>query len=299
MTPDNFSQLLNREEISFFLSKKHLDTSWSTLLSPASTLATNSAFIEMLQKIIDTYAKNLGHIIRKKINGRIISVGQPEIGDFFITQTEAFKLNFDSSESAIACILPTQSVHFMTMAALGNIQTSSSSTELGQRIVHHCLKPLSQSIRNAFSGLTNISAETLPIINKEQLPKAFVSAAFMLDIGSTEIKLILTFPHEIRKFFARSDKSLIAVQNKPQPDSMLSKITADRVDVTAVTPTTEYNLQEICKWKPGSFIPLSMHPDDDIFLSAENIPLLTGTIGRKGRCIAIKTKKKVTKNDKL
>ena len=55
-------------------------------------------------------------------------------------------------------------------------------------------------------------------------------------------------------------------------------------------------LGDIAKWEKGSFLPLDMYPHDDVSVICGDVPLFTGSMGRKEENVVIKIQKKADKN---
>lgn len=58
-------------------------------------------------------------------------------------------------------------------------------------------------------------------------------------------------------------------------------------------------LGEIAKWDKGSFLPLDMYPHDDVTVLCGDVPLFTGSMGRKEENVVIKIQGKAEKMDSL
>ncbi len=68
------------------------------------------------------------------------------------------------------------------------------------------------------------------------------------------------------------------------------------VEIKAEMKEVEVKFGEISSWDKGSFLPLDMSPHDDITLLCGDVPLLTGSMGRKGQNIVIRINGKAEKN---
>ncbi|MFV0626719.1 MAG: flagellar motor switch protein FliM [Alphaproteobacteria bacterium] len=78
---------------------------------------------------------------------------------------------------------------------------------------------------------------------------------------------------------------------------LAEKIWNTEVEVEAVLKEREVSLNDITKWKVGSFLPLEMYPTDDINLYCKDVPLFRGTMGRKSDNVVIKLKGKASKDE--
>ena len=68
------------------------------------------------------------------------------------------------------------------------------------------------------------------------------------------------------------------------------------VELQAILKEKVVTLGEIAKWDKGSFLPLDMYPHDDVTLICGDVPLFTGSMGRKEENVVIKIKGKAEKN---
>ena len=69
---------------------------------------------------------------------------------------------------------------------------------------------------------------------------------------------------------------------------MVEELWKTEVEIKASLKELTVDLGEIAKWEKGSFLGLDMAPSDDIVLCCGDVPLLTGTMGRKADKIVIK-----------
>lgn len=69
-----------------------------------------------------------------------------------------------------------------------------------------------------------------------------------------------------------------------------------QVELKACLKEQMINLREIARWEKGSFINLDMDPGADVAVACGDVPLLSGTMGRKEDKIVIKVKGKAEKN---
>lgn len=69
-----------------------------------------------------------------------------------------------------------------------------------------------------------------------------------------------------------------------------------QVELKACLKEQMINLREIARWEKGSFINLDMDPGADVTVACGDVPLLSGTMGRKEDKIVIKVKGKAEKN---
>ena len=69
------------------------------------------------------------------------------------------------------------------------------------------------------------------------------------------------------------------------------------LDIQACLKELQVDLGTIAKWEKGSFLDLEMNKNSDISLICGDVPLLSGTMGRKGDKIVIKVKGKAEKKN--
>lgn len=72
-----------------------------------------------------------------------------------------------------------------------------------------------------------------------------------------------------------------------------------QVELKACLKEQMINLREIARWEKGSFINLDMDPGADVAIVCGDVPLLSGTMGRKEDKIVIKVKGKAEKMHSL
>ena len=77
---------------------------------------------------------------------------------------------------------------------------------------------------------------------------------------------------------------------------LVEELWETEVEIDACLKEMQIDLKEIAKWKKGSFLNLDMDKNSNITLICGDIPLLSGTMGRKADKIAIRVKGKAEKN---
>jgi len=64
------------------------------------------------------------------------------------------------------------------------------------------------------------------------------------------------------------------------------------VDIEVVLDEVTSSLGEVLEWEKGTFLPLQATPDSPVELRCGNIPMFTGSMGRKGNRIAVRIDRK-------
>ena len=59
------------------------------------------------------------------------------------------------------------------------------------------------------------------------------------------------------------------------------------VELQAILKEKMITLGEIAKWDKGSFLPLDMYPHDDVTVLCGDVPLFTGSMGRKEENVVV------------
>ena len=67
------------------------------------------------------------------------------------------------------------------------------------------------------------------------------------------------------------------------------------IQLQAILKEKMITLGDIAKWEKGSFLPLDMYPHDDVSVICGDVPLFTGSMGRKEENVVIKIQKKADK----
>ena len=68
------------------------------------------------------------------------------------------------------------------------------------------------------------------------------------------------------------------------------------VELKAVLREKKVSLKDIATWEKGSFLPLDIQPHENISVVCGDVPLLTGSMGRKSDKIVIKIDGKAENN---
>ena len=110
-----------------------------------------------------------------------------------------------------------------------------------------------------------------------------------LKVGAAENK-------EILEQFVREILQLHGLAVAIWENHLIEQLWETDVELQAILKEKMITLGEIAKWDKGSFLPLDMYPHDDVTVLCGDVPLFTGSMGRKEENVVIKIQGKAEKN---
>lgn len=179
-------------------------------------------------------------------------------------------------------------------------------TTIELNLVKEMLNIILNDLSTAFDPVTSVSftydrMETNPrFATISRLSNAVIVARLRVDMEDRGGKIDLMIPYAtlepIRDLLLQMFMGERYGRDAIWENHLVEKLWNTEIDTQVILKEKEVSLNEISRWKKGSFLPLEMSPQDEIKLICGDIPLFTGSMGRKGDHIVIKVKGKAERN---
>ncbi len=179
-------------------------------------------------------------------------------------------------------------------------------TTIELNLVKDMIQLILNDLSTAFDPITSVNfsydrTETNPrFATISRLSNAVIVARLRVDMEDRGGKIDLMIPYAtlepIRELLLQMFMGERFGRDAIWENHLMEQLWETDVELKAVMKDVEVKFGEISSWKEGSFLPLEMFPNDDISILCGDVPLLTGSMGRKGKKVVIKVKGKAEKN---
>ena len=179
-------------------------------------------------------------------------------------------------------------------------------TTIELNLVKDMIQLILTDLSTAFDPITTVTflydrTETNPrFATISRLSNAVIVAKLRVDMEDRGGKIDLMIPYAtlepIRELLLQMFMGERFGRDAIWENHLMEQLWDTDIELDAVMKEVEVKFGEISNWEKGSFLPLDMAPHDDITLLCGDVPLLTGSMGRKGNKIVIRVKGKAEKN---
>lgn len=179
-------------------------------------------------------------------------------------------------------------------------------TTIELNLVKDMIDLVLSDLSTAFDPITSVNfshdrTETNPRFAAiARLSNAVIVTHLRIDMGDRGGKLDLMIPYAtlepVRDLLLQMFMGERYGRDTIWENHLVEELWETDVEIQACLKEQMINLGEISKWQKGSFLNLDMETNSDITLVCGDVPLLSGTMGRKSDKIVIKIKGKADKN---
>ncbi len=179
-------------------------------------------------------------------------------------------------------------------------------TTIELNLVKDMIQLILSDLSTAFDPITTVNfvydrTETNPrFATISRLSNAVIVARLRVDMEDRGGKIDLMIPYAtlepIRELLLQMFMGERFGRDAIWENHLMEQLWDTDVELDAVMKEVEVTFGEISSWEKGSFLALDMAPHDDITLLCGDVPLLTGSMGRKGKKVVIRIKGKAEKN---
>lgn len=179
-------------------------------------------------------------------------------------------------------------------------------TTIELNLVKDMIQLVLNDLSTAFDPITSVNfsydrTETNPrFATISRLSNAVIVARLRVDMEDRGGKIDLMIPYAtlepVRELLLQMFMGERFGRDAIWENHLMEQLWETDVELRAVMKDVEVKFGEISSWKEGSFLPLEMLPNDDISLLCGDVPLLVGSMGRKGDKVVVKVKGKAEKN---
>ncbi len=179
-------------------------------------------------------------------------------------------------------------------------------TTIELTLVKDMVELILADLSTAFDPITSVTLtydrlETNPrFATISRLSNAVIVARLRIDMEDRGGKIDLMIPYAtlepVRELLLQMFMGERYGRDTIWENHLIEELLDTEVEISAILKEKSISLREISSWKKGSYLPLSMFPDEDINLICGDIHLLKGSMGRKADSVVIKIKGKAEKN---
>ena len=180
-------------------------------------------------------------------------------------------------------------------------------TTIELNLIKDMIELILSDLSTAFDPITNVNfsyerTETNPRFAAiARLSNAVIVAHLRIDMEDRGGKLDLLLPYAslepVRDLLLQMFMGEHFGRDTIWENHLVEELWDTEVELQACLKELSLDLGNIAKWEKGSFLDLDMEKNSDITMFCGDIPLLTGTMGRKSDKIVIKVKGKAEKKN--
>lgn len=179
-------------------------------------------------------------------------------------------------------------------------------TTIELNMVKDMIQLILSDLSTAFDPITSINfsydrLETNPrFATITRLSNAVIVARLRVDMEDRGGKIDLMLPYAtlepVRELLLQMFMGERFGRDAIWENHLTEQLWDTEVEISAVLNERMIKLGDIATWEKGSFLDLDMLPSDDVTMICGDVPLLTGSIGRKKDHVVIKVNGKAVKN---
>ena len=182
-------------------------------------------------------------------------------------------------------------------------------TTIELNLVKDMIDLILSDLSTAFDPITSVTfsydrLETNPrFATISRLSNAVIVARLRIDMEDRGGKIDLMIPYAtlepIRDLLLQMFMGERYGRDAIWENHLIEQLWETDIQLQAILKEKMITLGDIAKWEKGSFLPLDMYPHDDVSVICGDVPLFTGSMGRKEENVVIKIQKKADKMDSL
>ena len=179
-------------------------------------------------------------------------------------------------------------------------------TTIELNIVKDIIQLILSDLSTAFDPITSVGfifdrLETNPrFATITRMSNAVIVAHLRIDMEDRGGRIDLMIPYAtlepIRELLLQMFMGERFGRDTIWENHVMSQLWDTDVEIKAVLKETEARLSDISGWHKGSFLPLDMPPQDPVEIVCGDVPLFSGTMGRKDEHVVIRIDGKAEKN---
>lgn len=326
-TSDSLSEgkILNQEEIDSLLGYQNEDDSEYKSMKTGVRAILNGSMVSyerlpmleiVFDRLIRLMATSLRNFTQDNVEVSLESIESMRFGEYIDALTlptllTVFKAEEWDNYGLIS--LDSSLVYSIVDVLLGGRRGTAAMriegrpyTTIELNLVKDMIQLILSDLSTAFDPITTINflydrTETNPrFATISRLSNAVIVARLRVDMEDRGGKIDLMIPYAtlepIRELLLQMFMGERFGRDAIWENHLMEQLWDTDIELDAVMKDVEVKFGEISEWEKGSFLPLDMAPHDDITLLCGDVPLLTGSMGRKGNKVVIRIKGKAEKN---
>ncbi len=322
---DADSRILNQEEIDSLLGysaeeddpKRNYKTGVQAILNSSMVSYERLPMLEIVfDRLIRLMATSLRNFTQDNVEVSLESIESMRFGEYIDSLTIPTLLGvFKAEEWDNYALISLDSgiVYSIVDVLLGGRRGTAAMriegrpyTTIELNIVKDMIQLILADLSTAFDPITSVNftydrLETNPrFATISRLSNAVIVARLRIDMEDRGGKVDLMIPYAtlepVRELLLQMFMGERFGRDAIWENHLTEQLWDTEIQIDAVLKECQIKLGDIATWEKGSFIDLDMQPTDNITLVCGDVPLLTGSMGRKNEHVVIKVNGKAEKN---
>lgn len=322
---DADSRILNQEEIDSLLGysaeeddpKRNYKTGVQAILNSSMVSYERLPMLEIVfDRLIRLMATSLRNFTQDNVEVSLESIESMRFGEYIDSLTIPTLLGvFKAEEWDNYALISLDSgiVYSIVDVLLGGRRGTAAMriegrpyTTIELNIVKDMIQLILADLSTAFDPITSVNftydrLETNPrFATISRLSNAVIVARLRIDMEDRGGKVDLMIPYAtlepVRELLLQMFMGERFGRDAIWENHLTEQLWDTEIQIDAVLKECQIKLGDIATWEKGSFIDLDMQPTDNITLVCGDVPLLTGSMGRKNEHVVIKINGKAEKN---
>ncbi len=319
------SRILNQEEIDSLLgySSEEDDTRRSYKTGVQAILNSSMVSYERLpmleivfDRLIRLMATSLRNFTQDNVEVSLESIESMRFGEYIDSLTIPTLLGvFKAEEWDNYALISLDSgiVYSIVDVLLGGRRGTAAMriegrpyTTIELNIVKDMIQLILADLSTSFDPITSVNftydrLETNPrFATISRLSNAVIVARLRIDMEDRGGKVDLMIPYAtlepVRELLLQMFMGERFGRDAIWENHLTEQLWDTEIQIDAVLKECQIKLGDIATWEKGSFLELDMQPTDNVTLVCGDVPLLTGSMGRKNEHVVIKVNGKAEKN---
>ena len=319
------SRILNQEEIDSLLgySSEEDDTRRSYKTGVQAILNSSMVSYERLpmleivfDRLIRLMATSLRNFTQDNVEVSLESIESMRFGEYIDSLTIPTMLGvFKAEEWDNYALISLDSgiIYSIVDVLLGGRRGTAAMriegrpyTTIELNIVKDMIQLILADLSTSFDPITSVNftydrLETNPrFATISRLSNAVIVARLRIDMEDRGGKVDLMIPYAtlepVRELLLQMFMGERFGRDAIWENHLTEQLWDTEIQIDAVLKECQIKLGDIATWEKGSFLELDMQPTDNVTLVCGDVPLLTGSMGRKNEHVVIKVNGKAEKN---
>lgn len=319
------SRILNQEEIDSLLgysseeddTRRNYKTGVQAILNSSMVSYERLPMLEIVfDRLIRLMATSLRNFTQDNVEVSLESIESMRFGEYIDSLTIPTLLGvFKAEEWDNYALISLDSgiVYSIVDVLLGGRRGTAAMriegrpyTTIELNIVKDMIQLILADLSTSFDPITSVNftydrLETNPrFATISRLSNAVIVARLRIDMEDRGGKVDLMIPYAtlepVRELLLQMFMGERFGRDAIWENHLTEQLWDTEIQIDAVLKECQIKLGDIATWEKGSFLDLDMQPTDNVTLVCGDVPLLTGSMGRKNEHVVIKINGKAEKN---
>ena len=319
------SRILNQEEIDSLLgysseeddTRRNYKTGVQAILNSSMVSYERLPMLEIVfDRLIRLMATSLRNFTQDNVEVSLESIESMRFGEYIDSLTIPTLLGvFKAEEWDNYALISLDSgiVYSIVDVLLGGRRGTAAMriegrpyTTIELNIVKDMIQLILADLSTSFDPITSVNftydrLETNPrFATISRLSNAVIVARLRIDMEDRGGKVDLMIPYAtlepVRELLLQMFMGERFGRDAIWENHLTEQLWDTEIQIDAVLKECQIKLGDIATWEKGSFLDLDMQPTDNVTLICGDVPLLTGSMGRKNEHVVIKVNGKAEKN---